>query len=230
LWGILCCDSKNITCRHRLKRIVEFVRVNGWYVLGEDLLLRATTLLRGQILGHKLRTTGFRIGPGSNVRGIEFIKVGKDFHAGSRLWLQAVTRYGEQVFAPRILIGDGLRMSDSVHIAATNYVEIGDGCLFGSKVLIIDHNHGQYSRGHSSPYEAPTKRSLDSDRSVVIGRNVWLGDSVVVGPGSIIGEGCVVGANSVVKGILPPFTISSGIPATVVKKFDFERREWVTSE
>jgi lipopolysaccharide O-acetyltransferase len=204
--------------------------VNGWYLLGEDFLLRSTTLLRSLILGHKLGTSGLRIGPGSNVRGLACMKVGRDFHAGSRLWLQALTRYHEQVFSPRIVIGESVRMSDSVHIAATHYVEIGDGCLFGSKVLIIDHNHGQYSKSHSSPYESPSKRRLDSDRSVVVGRNVWLGDSVVVGPGSIIGEGSVVGANSVVKGTLPPFTISSGNPATVVKRFDFERREWVLSK
>ena len=204
--------------------------MNGWYLWGEDSLLRATTLLRSLILGRKLGTSGLRIGPGANVRGLAFMKVGRDFHAGSQLWLQALTHYGDQVFTPRIVIGESVRMSDSVHIAATNYVEIGDGCLFGSKVLVIDHNHGQYSKSHSSPHDAPSKRSLDSDRSVVIGRNVWLGDSVVVGPGSIIGEGSVVGANSVVKGTLPPFTISSGNPATVVKRFDFDRREWVLAK
>jgi lipopolysaccharide O-acetyltransferase len=209
---------------------MEFARANGWYLLGEDSLLRVTTLLKSLILARKLKTSGLRIGPRANIRGLAYMKIGRDFHAGSQLWLQALTHYGDQVFAPRISIGESVRISDSVHIAATNYVEIGDGCLFGSKVLVIDHNHGQYSKSHSSPYDAPSKRLLDRDRSVVIGQNVWLGDSVVVGPGSIIGEGCIVGANSVVKGSLPPFTISSGNPAAVIKRFDFEMHEWVPAK
>jgi lipopolysaccharide O-acetyltransferase len=117
-----------------------------------------------------------------------------------------------------------------VHIAATHFVEIGDNVLMGSKVVVTDHNHGQYSKDHTSPNIPPALRPLDHDRSVVIGRNVWLGDGVVVTPGSSIGEGAVIGANSVVQGRIPPFTIAAGVPAKIMKVFDFDTQKWTNVE
>jgi len=117
-----------------------------------------------------------------------------------------------------------------VHITATNLVEIGDDVLLGSKVMITDHNHGDYSKQHSSPNMAPTLRPLGHDRSTVIGRNVWLADGVVVTAGSSIGEGSVISANSVVQGNIPAFSVAGGIPAIVRKRFDFATQRWCNVE
>jgi lipopolysaccharide O-acetyltransferase len=211
-------------------KIPEFVRMNGWYLLIDEVFARIGATARGTTLNRRLGTKGLRLGPGSYIRGLGCMKIGADVHAGRGLWLQAITRYRDQRFTPRIVIGDSVRISHYVHIAATHYVEIGDHCLFGSKALVTDHNHGQYTATYSSPNVPPSLRALDNDRSVKIGRNVWIGDGVVIGPGANIGEGCIVGANSVVRGSLPPFSISSGNPATVFKKYDFDRQEWIGSE
>ena len=152
--------------------------------------------------------------------------MGEDCQAGSGLWLEAVTQYNDQTFEPRITIGEHVRLSNFVHIAATNSIDIGDNVLMGSKVMITDHNHGQYSTRHCSPHIAPSLRPLDHDRRVVIGRNVWLGDGVVVTPGATIGDGCVIGANSVVVGNIAPFTIAAGTPAWSRKVFTFDTEEW----
>jgi lipopolysaccharide O-acetyltransferase len=154
------------------------------------------------------------------------VEMGEDFTAGDGLWLEAITRYNQQSFSPTIIIGNHVRISHFVHIAATNLVEIGDNVLIGSKVMITDHNHGQYSKRHSSPHLAPSLRPLDLDRRVVIGRNVWLGDGVVVAPGATIGEGCVIGANSVVVGNIPAFTMAAGAPAKSRKIFNFDTNTW----
>jgi lipopolysaccharide O-acetyltransferase len=156
--------------------------------------------------------------------------MGEDFSAEDGLWLEAVTRSNDQTFSPRIVIGSHVRISRWVHIAATHFVEIGDNVLMGSKVVVTDHNHGQYSKDHTSPNIPPALRPLDHDRSVVIGRNVWLGDGVVVTPGSSIGEGAVIGANSVVQGRIPPFTIAAGVPAKIMKVFDFDTQKWTNVE
>jgi len=152
--------------------------------------------------------------------------MGEDFSAEDGLWLEAISQYSNQTFLPRIVIGEHVRASHFVHIAATSFVQIGDNVLIGSKVMITDHNHGQYSREHTSPHIPPSQRPLDHDRRVTIGRNVWLGDGVVVTPGSSIGEGSVIGANSVVIGIIPAYTIAAGLPATVRKAFNFSTQEW----
>lgn len=167
------------------------------------------------------------IGPRALIRGLSSIEMGEEFSAGDGLWLEAVTKYNDQEFHPRIVIGKCVRLSHFVHIAATNYIEIGDGVLIGSKVVITDHNHGQYSSLHTSPHIAPASRPLDHDRRVTIQRNVWLADGVVVLPGATIGEGAVIGANSVVHGTIPPFTIASGVPAKVTSAYSFETNEWI---
>jgi lipopolysaccharide O-acetyltransferase len=157
------------------------------------------------------------------------MSIGKDFRAGPGLWLEAVTLYGDQKCYPQIVIGERVCASHHVHIAATNYIEIGNDCLFGSGVLITDHSHGRYSIFHDSPQTPPALRPLDIGHRVVIGRNVWLGDGVVVLPDVTIGEGSIVGANSVVTKDIPPFSAAAGAPAHVRKSYDFRTQEWTRS-
>ncbi len=182
--------------------------------------------LRNTLLSRKFGVKKVRIGSRAYLRGLASIRMGEDFSAAEGLWLEAVTSYNEQRFEPKIVIGSHVRLSQSVHIAATNYVEIGDDVLIGSRVIITDHNHGQYAAKHSSPDIPPTERQLDRDRRVTIGKNVWLGDGVVVAPGATIGDGAIIGANSVVTGKIPPYSLAAGAPATVRKIFNFTTQEW----
>jgi lipopolysaccharide O-acetyltransferase len=210
-----------------LNRFWQFLKENGFYMLGTTLTEQWTSLVRNHQIARRLGVNKIHIGPRAHLRGLSSIEMGEDFRAGDGLWLEAITKYDEQVFSPRIVIGQHVRISHFVHIAATNFVEIGDHVLMGSKVMITDHNHGQYSgEQHSSPHIAPPLRLLDHARRTVIGRNVWLGDGVVVTAGASIGEGSVIGANSVVLGGIPPFVIAAGIPATVRKTFNFDTGKW----
>jgi len=206
------------------------VQENGFYVLFTHLIDTAFAIPRNYFISRKLGAKQFKIGAGAYLRGLSCIRIGEDFSAEQGLWLEAITRYNDQSFAPKIIIGKHVRISHFVHIAATHSVEIGDGVLMGSKVIITDHNHGFYSASHSSPNIPPVLRPLDHDQTVVIGRNVWLGDGVVVTPGSSIGEGAVIGANSVVLGNIPAFTIAAGAPATVRKVFNFDMSKWSNVE
>jgi lipopolysaccharide O-acetyltransferase len=209
-----------------LNQIRRFHNENGSYLSLQLLSGKAAGLVRNYCLSRKLQATNLKIGPRPYLRGLSSIRIGDDFSAETGLWLEAITRYGDQTFTPRIMIGRHVRISQFVHIAATNCIEIGDEVLIGSRVIIIDHNHGQYRRTHSSPMSSPSNRSLDSDLQVAIGPRVWLGDGVVVAPGATIGEGSVIGANSVVIGRIPPFSVAVGAPATVKKRFDFSTNQW----
>ncbi|MDR3739247.1 MAG: DapH/DapD/GlmU-related protein [Terracidiphilus sp.] len=213
-----------------MNRVRRALGENGLYSFGNQVIEFLLGAVRNALIARKLGVRTIKIGPRAYLRGLTSLDMGEDFSAGDGLWLEAVTRYNDQTFVPRIVIGKHVRASHFVHIAATNRVEIGDNVLLGSKVMISDHNHGQYSKEHTSPHLAPTLRPLDHDRQVIIGRNVWLADGVVVTPGSIIGEGSVIGANSVVMGSIPPFAIASGIPATVRKCFDFNTAKWSNVE
>jgi lipopolysaccharide O-acetyltransferase len=205
----------------------RFRTVHGLYALVLRYARHPFRQFYNRIQAHKFGVKGIRFGPGARLQGISAIQMGEGFSAGPGLWLEAVLRYEDQTFTPRIVIGRNVEISTWGHIAATHYVEIGDDVLIGSRVIITDHNHGQYSGPHSSPEVSPRLRPLDCDKEVVIGRNVWLGDGVVVAPGARIGEGSVIGANSVVIGTIPPFTLAAGAPARALKRYDFAAKEWV---
>jgi acetyltransferase-like isoleucine patch superfamily enzyme len=53
--------------------------------------------------------------------------------------------------------------------------------------------------------------------AVEVGHHVWLGQNVLLLPNSKVGASSVVGARAVVKGELPPNTVSAGIPAKVIR-------------
>lgn len=209
-----------------LNRISRFRHDNGGYLLLQVLCGKIAGRVRNYCLSRKLKAANLNIGPRAYLRGLSSIRIGDDFSAQTGLWLEAITHYEEQTFTPQIIIGNHVRISQFVHIAATNRVEIGDDVLIGSRVIVTDHNHGQYRRTHSSPMSAPGSRLLDTDLQVTIGARVWLGDGVVVTPGANIGEGSVIGANSVVIGSVPPFSVAVGTPAVVKKIFDFSTNQW----
>ena len=41
-----------------------------------------------------------------------------------------------------------------------------------------------------------------------------------------IGRHCVIGANSVVSKDIPDYCVAAGIPAKVIKQYNFESKEW----
>jgi len=208
-------------------RPLEFLQENGGYVFFSTLALRPVRLLRNRLLAKKLKVRKLSIGSGSYLLGLNCISMGEDLVAGEGLWLHAVTRYGDQRFHPRLVIGDHVRISRWSHIACTHSVTIGDHVLIGSKVMITDHNHGIFGACATSPNIPPAERPLDRDRCVVIEANVWLGDGVVVCPGVTMGEGSVAGANAVVTTDVPPFTMVAGVPARPIRRYESTSGSWI---
>ncbi len=211
----------------QLAKAVRFLNTNGLLVVVGEFERRCGVLWRRLLLERRLQCRGLILGPRCLLRGLRYIRLGRNFQAAEGLWLEAINAGSTPDGNIRILIGDNVAVSRWSHIAATHRVEIGDGVLVGSGVIITDHNHGQYGGPHTHPEVPPLDRPLDIDRHVSIGRNVWIGDGVVVAPGAEIGMGSIIGANSVVIGQIPPFTIAAGAPAKPIKHFDFTSKEWV---
>jgi len=219
--------SKNLAHDSFWIRMSRFIRVNGPYLFICEMARRCGVTFRRRMVASRVGSPTIVLGPRCFLRGLAHISIGENFQAAEGLWLEAITANSGQTFAPQIVIGKNVAVSRWSHIAATHRVEIGDGVLIGSRVIITDHNHGSYNGPHTSPEIPPLLRLLDRDKEVVIGRNVWLGDGVVVSPGSTIGEGSVIGANAVVIGVIPPFTLAAGVPAKPLKRYDFTAKEWV---
>lgn len=55
-------------------------------------------------------------------------------------------------------------------------------------------------------------------KPVIIENNVWIGARVTILCGVTIREGSIIAAGSVVVKSTPPFTISGGVPAKIIKE------------
>ena len=211
-----------------MSRLLDFARENGWAQLVPRIATGALRRLRDSLTARKLRAPGFRAGGSPRLLGLSHMRIGSNLHAGNGLWLEAVVHYRGQTLTPQLTLGDDVSLSDNVHIACANRIEIGSGMLTGSNILISDHAHGSY-RGpnQSDPATLPVARPLSSAGEVRIGPNVWLGDGVAVLAGSDIGAGSIIAANSVVNGTIPPNTIAAGAPAKPVRTWNPDRHEWL---
>jgi acetyltransferase-like isoleucine patch superfamily enzyme len=214
-----------------VNRLLRLAREDGWAQVIPRAVGSGVRRIRDSLTARKLHAPGFRVGRGPRLSGLAHMKIGKRFSAGDHVWIEAVVQYGGKLHSPELVIGENVNLSANVHIACLNRIEIGDGFLSGSHVLISDHTHGHYASGsvgeQSHPSTRPTERSLHSAGEIIMGKNVWLGDGVCVLAGAHIGDGAIIGANSVVRGIIPPYTIAVGAPARVIRRWDEERRAWI---
>lgn len=150
-----------------------------------------------------------------HLKGLEHISVGEQTLLGRHVQLTAWTEFKQQHFNPEIIIGNHCYIREGTHITAIGKIQIGNGLLTGTNVLITDNAHGMANR--DALHVCPIERSLSYKGPIVIGDNVWLGNNVCVMGGVSIGQGCIIGANAVVTKEIPPFSVAVGIPAKVIK-------------
>ena len=156
----------------------------------------------------------FYIRTDSILVGMEYMEIGSHFYCGRNAWIEALGRYRDQYFHPRMVIGDNFRMQHNCHIGCIKSVEIGENVLLGSKVYITDHFHGNIT---ADDVDVPPQERTLSSKPVRIGNNVWIGDNVTVLPGVSLGDNVIVGANAVVTHSFPANTVIAGCPAKIIK-------------
>lgn len=66
-----------------------------------------------------------------------------------------------------------------------------------------------------------------STNPITIEDDVWIGANSVVTAGVTIGKHSVIAAGSVVTKDIPPYCIAGGVPAKLLKRYDFENNTWV---
>lgn len=120
-----------------------------------------------------------------------------------------VTRLSES----KIIIGNNVGISGAT-IYARDSISIGNNCLIGANVKIIDSDF------HPMDMEA---RAIDDknqivNKPIVIEDDCFLGADSIILKGTVLGRGCVVGAGTVVSGKFEPGSVIVGNPGKVIKK------------
>lgn len=149
------------------------------------------------------------------------IDFGADLTTGVNCRLDVVLGWSDN---PRLIIGSGVQINDSVHIGAAKEIVISDNVLIASKVFISDHNHGSFPC--ESEFDIPVSSRGLSCEPVFIGENVWLGENVVVLPGVRIARNSIIGASAVVTKSIPEGCIAVGNPARVIKRYNKVTGSW----
>lgn len=166
----------------------------------------------------KFGSTGtyFKLGKDYSVLNPQYISIGENFWASHRFRIEAIDEYENQMFHPEIKIGKNVNFNTDIHIGCINKIEIGDNCLFASRIYITDHDHG--TTDYDRIKIPPAKRELFSKGPVVIKNNVWVGEGVAILAGVTIGENSIIATNSVVTKDVPENCVVGGIPAQIIKK------------
>jgi acetyltransferase-like isoleucine patch superfamily enzyme len=116
-----------------------------------------------------------------------------------------------KTFGGTVIINQNTFLGEYVIIYGHGSVEIGENTLIAMHTCIVSSNH-------TIPAQNELIRSNpDILLPVKIGSDVWVGAGCKILGGVTIGNGCVIGAGSIVTGDLPPYSISIGSPAKVIK-------------
>lgn len=145
----------------------------------------------------------------------QYVEIGKGFVAGDRFRLEAWDTYGDEKFNPSVKIGSNVIFNTDIHIGCINLIEIGDNCLFASRIYITDHHHGEPTLEMLKL--APRQRPLISKGPVIIGSNVWIGEGVAIMPNVRVGDNSIIATNAVVTKNVPANCVVAGIPAKVIR-------------
>lgn len=152
----------------------------------------------------------------------EYMEIGKDTSIMLNARLECWPSYEGAKLNPRLVIGDKTQLGLHFTAICTDDLHIGDDVLIAASVFISTENHGMNPESEKSYHRQPLISA-----PVRIGNGCWIGERAVILPGVTIGEKSIIGANSVVTKDIPPYSIAVGIPAKVIKTWDFEQHCWV---
>lgn len=99
-------------------------------------------------------------------------------------------------------------------------IQIGDHVHTGQSVTISGLNHNY------KDVDITIDQQGVETNPIIIEDDVWIGANAVILPGVTIGKHCIVAAGSVVGKTIPPYSLCAGVPAKVIKQYNFETKEW----
>jgi len=183
--------------RSRLARLVASGRRLGLLWPAANARLR----LRG------VRTLGRRV----TLRGSPVVSNAGRMTIGDRVRLVSTVAKLELVTLPggHLEIGDNVFVNYGTSLVASAHVKIGNDCLIGTHVQVMDTDFHRVEDKAWDPTGEP----------IAIEDRVWLGNRSIILKGVRVGHDAVVAAGAVVTHDVPPRTLVAGVPARIVRRF-----------
>lgn len=173
------------------------------------------------LLKFKSVGSGCRIEWPLKVHGSEYITLGNNVTISWHGWLYGNDRYANQRFTPEIIIEDSTYIGNNCHIVACNKIRIGKDVLIADRCYLSDNLH-EYKDISCSIRD----NVILVPGEINIGDGSWIGDNVCIFGNVTVGKHCVIGANSVVIRDIPDYSVAVGVPARIVKRYDFATNQW----
>jgi acetyltransferase-like isoleucine patch superfamily enzyme len=194
-----------------IRRYPEFMRLLWWRM----------------VVPRQVRMDGIDLGAGVAFFGrpIVSMSAGSGIRIGARSMLCSVSRFTAlgvnhpvvlRTLRPgaRLEIGDDVGISGGSICAATS-IKIGDACLLGANVTIVDTDFHAIKPDNRRYNDA----AVDiASAPVSIGNNVFIGTGTIVLKGVTIGDNSIIGAHSVVATSIPANVMAGGNPARVIRE------------
>jgi maltose O-acetyltransferase len=151
------------------------------------------------------------VGTRVRVRGRPSIRNHGRMVIGSRIQLVSTVATLELVSLEGGLleIGDRTLVNYGGSIAAAEHISIGERCLIGTHVIIMDNDF------HS--VEPERRLEWPKSKPIAIGNNVWIGARVTILGGVRIGDDSCIAAGAIVIDDVPSRTVVAGVPARVIR-------------
>lgn len=178
--------------------------------------------IRGGFYQWIFKTKHLTVHEGFRYRNPQCISIGHNVSIDHDTEFYPVVKYNECEFPSEIRIGNNVHIGAYNRFASRELVEIEDDVLFAAYVHITDHSH-DYRDVNVPVY----MQGLIGKGPVRIGKGTWIGLRCSILSGVTIGEHCVIATGAVVTNDIPSYSIAGGVPAKVIKKYDFEKKEWV---
>lgn len=148
-------------------------------------------------------------------KGIGSIQVSKNVHFGVERSPYFFTHYiylDVRKASSEIVIGNNTYINNGACIISGGCkIKIGENCLFGSSLQILDSDFHDLSPANRFGGDNILKGDINIEDNVFVGNNVTILKGVAIGENSVIANGSIVSSS------IPANVIAAGVPAKVIR-------------